>query len=247
MAFGVVAVPLGALAQQARWSTLWTDITSDTARDALRLSVLGACAASAVAVVFGTPLAWVLARGRVPMRAVVRGVVLLPMVVPPVVGGVALLSAFSLRSPIGGFLHDAFGLQFTFSMLGVVLAQTFVALPFYVITVEAALRNVNRAYEEEAATLGAAPFAVFRRVTLPSIAPSIGAGMILAWARALGEFGATITFAGNIAGRTRTLPLDVYLQLESDRGAAIALSILLVGIAAAALILLRDRWFVRTS
>lgn len=215
--------------------------------NALRLSVLGAIAASGIAVLFGTPLAWVLARGHVPFRSVVRGIVLLPMVVPPVVGGVALLSAFSLRSPIGGFLHDAFGIQFTFSMLGVVVAQTFVALPFYVITVEAALRNTDRTHEEEAATLGAKPLAIFRRVTLPAVAPSIGAGVVLAWARALGEFGATITFAGNIAGRTQTLPLDVYLQLESDRGAAIALSILLVTIAAGALILLRDRWFVRYS
>ncbi len=209
--------------------------------------MLGALATSAVAVVFGTPLAWVLARGQLPFRSLVRGVVLLPMVVPPVVGGVALLSAFSLRSPIGGFLHDAFGVQFTFSMLGVVVAQTFVALPFYVITVEAALRNADRTHEEEAAVLGAGQLTIFRRVTLPAIAPSIGAGVVLAWARALGEFGATITFAGNITGRTQTLPLDVYLQLESDRGTAIALSILLVTIATAALVLLRDRWFVRYS
>ncbi|MDP1795439.1 MAG: ABC transporter permease [Acidimicrobiales bacterium] len=241
----MVAVPLAALAQQAHWSTFFDDITSPAALDALRLSVLGALAASAIAVVFGTPLAWVLARGHVPFRAVVRGIVLLPMVVPPVVGGVALLSAFSLRSPIGGFLHDTFGIQFTFSMAGVVLAQTFVAMPFYVITVEAALRNADHTLEEEAVTLGAGPWVVFRRVTLPMIAPSIGAGIVLAWARALGEFGATVTFAGNIAGRTQTLPLDVYLQLESDRGTAIALSILLVSIAAAALVLLRDRWFMR--
>ncbi len=245
MALSVVAVPLAALAQQAHWSTLVRDITSPAARNALRLSVLGAVATSAIAVVFGTPLAWVLARGHVPLRAVVRGIVLLPMVVPPVVGGVALLSAFSLRSPLGGFLHDAFGIQFTFSMAGVVLAQTFVAMPFYVITVEAALRNADHTLEEEAVTLGASPWTVFRRVTLPTIAPSIGAGIVLAWARALGEFGATVTFAGNIAGRTQTLPLDVYLQLESDRGTAIALSILLVTIAAAALVLLRDRWFMR--
>ncbi len=234
-----------ALVQQARWSTFIDDITSPAALDALSISVLAALMTIAIAVVFGTPLAWVLARGNVPFRSFVRGVVLLPMVVPPVVGGVALLSAFSLRSPIGGFLHDTFGVQFTFSLAGVVLAQPFVAMPFYVVTVEAALRNVDRRFEEEAATLGASPWTAFRRVTLPMIGPSLGAGVVLAWARALGEFGATVTFAGNIAGGTQTLPLDVYLQLESDRGAAIALSILLVTIAVGALVLLRDRWFVR--
>jgi molybdate transport system permease protein len=241
----VVGVPLLALLQQAEWSRFAHDITSHAALDALRLSLGAALTTSVIAVAIGTPLAWVLARGNVPLRSLVRGLILLPMVLPPVVGGVALLSAFSLRSPLGGFLHDAFGVQFTFSMAGVVLAQTFVAMPFYVVTVEAALRNVDRMDEEEALTLGASSFTVFRRVTLPTIAPSLGAGVVLAFARALGEFGATVTFAGNIAGRTQTLPLDVYLQLESDRGAAIALSILLVAIAIAALVLLRDRWFVR--
>jgi molybdate transport system permease protein len=197
-------------------------------------------------VVLGTPLAWLLARRVWPGRRVVRALVLLPMVLPPVVGGVALLAAFSLRSPIGGWLHDVAGIQLTFSPAGVVLAQTFVALPFYVLTVEAALAGVDARYEDAAASMGASPLTVMRRVTLPLVAGSIGAGTVLAFARALGEFGATITFAGNVAGRTQTLPLDVYLQLETDTHAAIALSFVLVAVSIGALVALRERWLVRT-
>ena len=175
-----------------------------------------------------------------------RALVLLPMVLPPVVGGVALLAAFSLRSPLGGWLHDAFGWQFTFSPVAVVMAQTFVGLPFFVITVEGALRSLDPGFEEAAAGLGASRTRVFTRVTAPMIAPSIAAGAVLAWARALGEFGATLTFAGNIQGRTQTLPLAVYLNLEKGDGSAIALSLLLVTVSLLALVVLRDRWLVRT-
>jgi molybdate transport system permease protein len=234
------------LLQRARWSTLWHDLTTHAALDALRLSVLCALGAAVLSVVVGTPLAWLLANGSWPGRRLVRALVLLPMVLPPVVGGVALLAAFSLRSPIGGWLRDALGVQLTFSPVGVVMAQTFVAMPFYVLTLEAALHGVDRRYEDAAATLGAGPLTVFRRVTLPLVAGSVAAGTVLAFARALGEFGATITFAGNIAGRTQTLPLGVYLALESDQGAAIALSLLLVAVSVAALFVLRDRWLVRT-
>jgi molybdate transport system permease protein len=159
---------------------------------------------------------------------------------------VALLSAFSLRSPIGAWLQDNFGVQLTFSTAGAVMAETFVAMPFYVIAVEAALRGADRRYEDVAAQLGAGGSAVFRRVTLPMIAPSVAAGTVLAWARALGEFGATITFAGNVAGRTRTLPLAVYLELEADQGAALAMSLLLLVVSLVVLVSLRDRWLVRT-
>jgi molybdate transport system permease protein len=236
------AIPLVAILQRTNWSTVLHDLGTPEALDALRLSLVCSVAAAALSVLFGTPLAWVLARTRIPGRPFVRGVVLLPMVLPPVVGGVALLAAFSLRSPIGGWLHDTFGIQFTFSTLGAVMAETFVAMPFYVITVEGALRGMDQRFEEAAAVLGARRFTVFRRVTMPMIAPSVIAGAVLAWARALGEFGATITFAGNIAGRTRTLPLAVYLELVSDQETAIALSLVLLVVSLVVLVSLRDRW-----
>lgn len=242
LAVAFFAIPLVAILHRANWGTVLEDLTTPAALDALRLSLVCSVAAAALAVLLGTPLAWVLARTRVPGRPFVRGVVLLPMVLPPVVGGVALLAAFSLRSPIGGFLHDTFGIQFTFSTLGAIMAETFVAMPFYVITVEGALRSMDLRFEEAAAVLGAGRFTTFRRVTMPLIAPSVVAGALLAWARALGEFGATITFAGNIAGRTRTLPLAVYLELESDQETAIALSLVLLVVSLVVLVSLRDRW-----
>jgi molybdate transport system permease protein len=241
-----VALPLVGLVQRVDWATFLDDLTSEETLTALRLSLVCSLSATALAVVFGTPLAWVLARTDLPGRPLVRGLVLLPMVLPPVVGGVALLGAFSRRSPIGGWLHDAVGVQLTFSTAGAVLAETFVALPFFVITVEAALRGLDVRYEDAAAGLGAGRGATFRRVTLPLIAPSVAAGAVLAWARALGEFGATITFAGNVEGRTRTLPLLVYLQLESDPQAAFALSAVLLATSLVVLVALRDRWLVRT-
>ncbi len=243
LALGFFVLPLAGLLQRADWPNLLTDLGTDEAREALQLSLTSSLSATALAVLFGTPLAWALARIDLPGRSLVRGIVLLPMVLPPVVGGVALLSAFSRSSPVGSFLYDVFGIQFTFHPSGVVLAETFVALPFFVITVEAALRNVDQRYEQVAAGLGASRFTVFRRVTLPLVAPSMVAGAVLAWARALGEFGATITFAGNIVGQTRTLPLAVYLQLEGDRDGAIALSLVLLVVSLAVLVGLRDRWF----
>jgi molybdate transport system permease protein len=242
LAVALVALPLAGLLTRADWGTLVDDLTSPETREALRLSLLSSLAAAALAVVLGLPLAWVLARTRVPGRPLIRGLVLLPMVLPPVVGGVALLAAFSRRGLVGGWLHDTLGVQLTFTLWGVILAEAFVALPFFVITVEAALRTMDQRFEEVAATLGASRFAVFRQVTVPLIAPSLVAGTVLAWARALGEFGATITFAGNIEGRTQTLPLAVYLALESDRDAAIALSLVLLAISLLVLVSLRDRW-----
>jgi molybdate transport system permease protein len=245
VAVAFFVLPMLGIVQRANWTTLWEDLTSDQAREALRLSLVCSLSAAALSIGFGTPLAWVLARTDIPGRPLIRGLVLLPMVLPPVVGGVALLAAFSVRSPVGGWLHDVLGIQLTFSTAGAVLAETFVAMPFFVITVEAALRGVDPRFEDAAASLGAGRFAVFRRVTLPLIAPSLAAGTVLAWARALGEFGATITFAGNIAGRTQTLPLAVYLRLESDRDGAIALSLVLLLVSLAVLVALRDRWLAR--
>ena len=166
------------------------------------------------------------------------------MVLPPVVGGAALLFAFGRRGVIGEALDDATGFLLPFSWWGVVVANTFVAMPFLVLTVEGALSNVDRRYEMAAESLGATPLQVFRRVTLPMIRPSLVAGAVLAWARALGEFGATITFNGNLQGRTQTLPLAVFLELEGgDRDAAVAISLLLVVVSLVVLVGLRRNWW----
>lgn len=236
------ALPLVGLIGRASWSTLVADLTSPAATEALKLSLLCSLSAMALSVGFGMPLAWWLARTEFRGRSVVRGLVLVPMVLPPVVGGVALLSAFGRRGLIGSLLWDWFGVQLTFSTVGVVLAETFVALPFFVITVEAALRSLDGRFEEAASTLGARPWVVFRRVTLPMLAPALVAGAVLSWARALGEFGATITFAGNIAGETRTLPLAVYLELDVRPELAVALSLVLVAVSLSIIVALRERW-----
>ncbi|HEX8804983.1 MAG TPA: ABC transporter permease [Acidimicrobiales bacterium] len=242
VAVAFVVVPFIALLQRAPWRDLVDLLGRPVVTDALRLSLTSAAAATALALVLGVPLAWVLARTRVPGRAVLRAVVTLPLVLPPVVGGAALLYAFGRRGLVGGPVYDATGLLLPFSIGGVIVANTFVALPFLVITVEAGLRSVDRRYEDAAATLGADRWTVLRRVTLPMAAPSILAGALLAWARALGEFGATVTFAGNLQGRTQTMPLAVFLARESDRGAAIALSLILIAVSLAVLVPLRDRW-----
>lgn len=247
VALAFFLLPLIGLLRRADWSSLWADLTTDKALTALRLSIVCSIGATILAVVFGVPLAWVLARTRFPGRSLVRGIVLLPMVLPPVVGGVALLAAFSRTGTVGGWLYDSFGVQLTFSTMGAILAEAFVAMPFLVITVEAGLRSFDQRYEDVAATLGAGRATVFRRVTLPLIGPSVMAGAVLAWARALGEFGATITFAGNIQGKTQTMPLAVYLAREGgDAAGAIALSIVLLVVSLAVLVALRDRWFVRS-
>lgn len=246
IAVAFFTLPLIGILQRADWSTLWSDLTARGSLDALRLSLVCSLSAAGISLLVGTPLAWILARTEIPGRPLIRGLVLLPMVLPPVVGGVALLSAFSLRSPIGGWLHDVFGIQLTFSTAGAIMAETFVAMPFFVITAEAALRNMDQRFEEAAAGLGASRVTVFRRVTLPLIAPSLVAGAVLSWARALGEFGATITFAGNIANRTQTLPLAVYLRLQTDQDAAIALSLVLLAVSLVVLVSLRARRLTRS-
>jgi len=243
VAVAFFVIPLLGLLQRTPWSTLWADLTTPEARDALRLSLVCSVSATVLATVFGVPLAWVLARVDFPGRALVRALVLLPMVVPPVVGGVALLYAFGRSGLVGELLYDWFGLQLTFSTAGAVLAETFVAMPFLVLTVEAGLRTMDTRYEDAAATLGANRWTTFRRVTLPFLMPSLVAGAALAWARALGEFGATITFAGNIQGRTQTMPLAVYLALQSQPEGAIALSLVLLAVSVVVLVMLRDRWF----
>ena len=243
LAAALFVLPLLGLLLRVPWSALWSDLAAEESREALRLSVLCTVAAAALSVALGLPLAWVLARLRFPGRSVLRGLVLLPLVLPPVVGGVALLSAFSRSGVVGERLYDWFGIQLTFSAWGVVVATTFVALPFFVITVEAALRANDQRYEDVAATLGAGRWTVFGRVTLPAIAPSVGAGAVLAGARALGEFGATITFAGNVVGRTQTMPLAIYTALQGDTDRAVGLSLVLLAVSLVVMVVaLRDRW-----
>jgi molybdate transport system permease protein len=204
--------------------------------------LLTATLATAVCLLLGVPLAWVLARAEFPGRRLARALVTVPLVLPPVVGGVALLLVFGRRGLVGAWLDSAFGISLPFSTAGVVVAEAFVAMPFLVISVEGALRGADARYEEAAATLGATRWTAFRRVTLPLIAPGVAAGAVLCWARALGEFGATITFAGNFPGRTQTMPLAVYLALEQDLDAAIVLSLLLLTVSVAVLAGLRDKW-----
>ena len=198
--------------------------------------------ATGIALLIGVPLAFVLARVTFPGKNLLRALVTLPLVLPPVVGGVALLYALGRRGFVGERLDAWFGITLPFTTAGVVLAETFVAMPFLVVTVEGALRGVDRGLEEAAATLGSKPFATFRRVTLPLVAPSLVAGSVLCWARALGEFGATITFAGNLQGRTQTMPLAVYIALERDPESAVALSLVLLAVSVGILALLRERW-----
>jgi molybdate transport system permease protein len=209
---------------------------------ALRLSVETATIAAAVSVVLGVPMAWLLARLRFPGLGLLRALVTLPLVLPPVVGGLALLLALGRNGVLGRVLDRWFGVTLPFTTAGVVLAETFVAMPFLVVAVEGALRSADRDLEEAAATLRATPMQTFWRVTIPQIAPSLAAGAVLCWARALGEFGATITFAGNFPGTTQTMPLAVYTALETDPDAAIALSLILLLVAVAVLAGLRDRW-----
>jgi molybdate transport system permease protein len=242
VAVAFLLLPLTGLLVRAPWRSLDRVLAESQVLDALRLSLICASAATVLSLLFGVPLAWVLARARFRGRGLLRALVTLPLVLPPVVGGVALLLAFGRRGIVGQYLDSWFGFTLPFTTLGVVVAETFVAMPFLVVTVEGAFRTADRGYEEAAATLGASRLTVFRRVTLPLIGPSLVAGSVLCWARALGEFGATITFAGNFPGRTQTMPIAVYLALERDPEAAIALSLVLLAVSVAVLVGLRDRW-----
>jgi len=235
-------VPLGGLLVRAPWRGLPRLLADSQVLDALRLSLSCASAATAASLVFGVPLAWVLARWQVRGLGLLRALVTLPLVLPPVVGGVALLLVFGRQGLLGRLLDEWTGVTLPFTTAGVIVAETFVAMPFLIITVEGAFRASDRGFEEAAATLGASRLTVFRTVTLPLIGPSLLAGAVLCWARALGEFGATITFAGNFPGRTQTMPLAVYVALESDPEAAVALSLVLLVVSIAVLAGLRDRW-----
>ena len=228
----VVVLPLAAMLARVDWANFLPLVTSPAALDALGLSLRTSAASTVLCVLLGVPLALVLARGAFPLQGLLRSLVLLPLVLPPVVGGIALLYTFGRQGLLGGAL-EVLGLQVAFSTAAVVLAQTFVALPFLVVSLEGALRTGGQRYEAVAATLGAAPGVVFRRVTLPLVLPGLASGVVLAFARSLGEFGATLTFAGSLQGVTRTLPLEIYLQRETDPDAAVALSLVLVAVAVA--------------
>ena len=242
VALAFLVLPLIGLVIRAPWGHMASVLSGTDAVQALELSLWTATAATGVALVIGVPLAWLLARTVFPGQLLVRALVTLPLVLPPVVGGVALLLAFGRAGFIGRLLNSWFGVTIPFTPVAVVMAETFVAMPFLIVTVEGALRSANLGYEEAAATMGAGKMTVFRRVTVPMIAPSLAAGAVLCWARALGEFGATITFAGSFPGQTETMPIAVYYALETDPDAAIALSLILLVVSIAVLVSLRDRW-----
>jgi molybdate transport system permease protein len=236
-------LPLAGLLTQVPWGDLVTELDRPEILAAFRVSAVASLGAVALSLVFGLPLALVLARVEFPGKNLVRALTTLPMVLPPVVGGIALLLAFGRRGLVGAWLDRLTGFSLPFTTVATVLAATFVSMPFFILTAEAGLRSMDRRLEDAAATLGASRWRTLWRVTLPQVAPSIGAGAALAWVRALGEFGATITFAGNLPGTTQTLPLAAYLALENRLEGAIALSLVLLVFSLIVLVVLRDRWF----
>ncbi|MEV7569459.1 ABC transporter permease [Streptomyces tanashiensis] len=242
LAVAFLTLPLVGILVRTEWGELAGHLSSPGTVQALKLSLLVSFWALGLSLLLGVPLAWLLARVRFPGKALVRSLVLLPMVLPPTVGGVALLLAFGRRGLLGPWLESTFGITLPFHTSGAVLAATFVAMPFLVISLEGALGGLRPRYEETAASLGASPVRVFFTVTLPMVAPGVVAGAALTWARALGEFGATITFAGNLPGTTQTLPLQVYLLLQDEPEAATSVSLLLLAIAMGVLVALRGRW-----
>ncbi|WP_374100615.1 ABC transporter permease [Streptomyces sp. 7-21] len=241
LAVAFLLVPLLGVVTDTPWSTLRARLGDPAVTEALRLSLLVSGWALLLSLLLGVPLAWLLARAEFRGKALVRCLVLLPMVLPPTVAGVALLRGFGRRGLLGGPL-DALGIGLPFTTGGAVAAAVFVAMPFLVLSLEGALTGLDPQYEEAAATMGAGALTTLRLVTLPLVRPSLAAGAALCWARALGEFGATITFAGNLPGATQTLPLKVYLLLQEDPAGATAVSLLLLAVAAAVLLALRGRW-----
>jgi molybdate transport system permease protein len=243
LGIALVGLPVAGLAIRTPWARLGEVLTGETALIALRLSLVVSILAALISLAAGFPLAWLLARRSFPGKTAVRALVVLPMVMPPVVAGVGLLAAFgSRRGVLGSLLFEWFGLRITFSTTAAVIAATFVSFPLAVLALESGLRGLDERLEEAADTLGASRWYVLRRVTLPLLGPQIAAAAVLSWARALGEFGATITFAGNLQGRTQTLPLAIYERLQTDLDAAFALSMLLIGVALAVILTLRGRF-----
>jgi molybdate transport system permease protein len=241
----LLVVPLVTLVADTPWGGLRKQLSSTAVGNALWLTVLASAVTVVLCLLLGTPLAWVLARVPFPGRSIVRAAVTVPLVLPPVVAGVALVTALGRHGAIGRPLDDWFGLTIPYTTTAVVIAHTFVSLPFYVLAVEGALRSAGEEYDAVAATLGADRWTTFRRVTLPLAMPGVLAGSALAWARSLGEFGATITFAGNYPGTTQTMPSLIYTQLQSDPQVARTVSMVLLVVSIAVLALLRNRWLTR--
>lgn len=237
-----LALPAAALLIKAPWSHLGSIYRSYAFWSALRISLMSSLMATAICLVFGIPLAWVLARVRLPGRSVLRTIVLLPLVLPPVVGGVALFFALGRKGIFGQYLNSWFGISLPFTQHGIVLAQAFVAMPFLIVTLEGAFRTSSKGLEEAAATLGATRLRVFTRVTIPVVMPSLIAGTVLCWARAVGEYGATQVFGGNVPHRTQTMPTLVVTAFSDDPEAAVALSLPLMLVALVVLVALRDKW-----
>ncbi|MEO8888239.1 MAG: ABC transporter permease [Jatrophihabitantaceae bacterium] len=235
-------LPTAAILIRAPWSALGEIYRHNDVSSALRISIVTSFQSLALSLIFGVPLAWVLARARFPGLGAIRALVTIPLVLPPIVGGVALFLALGRFGIVGRYLYDWFGLRLPFTQHGVVLAETFVAMPFLVVTVEGAFRTADRALEEAAATLGANRSRIFFRVTLPLVLPSLVAGSVLSWARALGEFGATLLFAGNVPGSTQTMPLLILTAFQNDPQDAVALSLPLMLLALIILGALRDKW-----
>jgi molybdate transport system permease protein len=235
-------LPFIGLLIRVPWSAVIDIVTDTEVRRALWLSLQTSTIAALISAVFGVPLAWILGRVRIPGRSFIRALVTLSMVLPPVVGGVVLLFSFGRRGLFGQYLDDWFGIRLPFTTAGVVIAQVFVAMPFLVLTVESAFRQLDSRYEDAARTLGGSQWFIMRHVSLPAVRSALVAGFVLAWARALGEFGATITFAGNLAGTTRTMPLATYLALENDPSSALVLSLIMISVSFVVLVSLRDRW-----
>lgn len=242
----LLVVPLVALVLDTPWRDLGPQLASEAVRDALWLSTLTSLLTVALCVVLGTPLAWLLARVEFAGRRLLRGMVAVPLVLPPVVAGVALVAALGRNGLVGGPLRDLTGWTIPYTTTAVVLAHTFVSLPFFVLSVEGALRTAGERYDVVAATLGADRWTTFRRVTLPLALPGLVAGSVLAWARSLGEFGATITFAGNYPGSTQTMPSLIYTTLQADPAAARTLAMILLVVSIGVLVGLRRRWLVTT-
>ncbi|WP_312880057.1 ABC transporter permease [Actinokineospora xionganensis] len=248
MILGAVAallfvLPLIGLVIRVPWPDLGTYLADPRVLDALWLSLVCSLGATVVCLVFGIPLAWLQVRVSFPGRGLLRAITTLPVVLPPVVGGVALLLVFGRKGFVGEPLYNLTGISLPFTTAGTILAEAFVAMPFLILTIGGALQSMDTRLEDAARTLSASRWTVFWRVTLPTIRPSLIAGTVLCWARALGEFGATITFAGNFPGRTQTLPLAVYVALETDTAAAITLSMVMLAISLGVLIGLRRHWF----
>lgn len=235
-------LPFAGLLWRVPWSNLFEVLGDEVVLRALWLSLRTSIVAAILAALLGVPLAWALARTKFPGRRLLRAVATLSMVLPPVVGGVALFFSFGRRGLFGQWLDQWFGITLPFTTVGVIVAQLFVAMPFLVLAVEPAFRQTDARYEEAARSLGASSWFVFTRVSLPAVRPALASGLLLAWARALGEFGATITFAGNLPGRTQTLPLATYVALETDPAEALVISLLTIGVSFAILLGLRDRW-----